>query len=150
GPHDDLGFLARGFLSQGCKPGSLYDEGAFGTPNGVAIPFVLGAMLEGIGSMGRRVGEQGLVNLLKLQDPYGGLRQSTDLRVINSAFNPHYRAEADVIELNIVADVSDSVRITSQTLYNRDKYYSDQDFNRFNTIPVFNDSSNLFFDIYGD
>ncbi len=150
GPHDNLGFLARGFLSQGCKPGSLYDVEAFGTPNGVAIPFVLGAMLDGIGSMGRRIGEEGLVNLLKLQDPYGGLRQSSDLRIINSAFNPHYRADADVIELNLVADLSESLRITSQTLYNRDDYYSDQDFNRFNTVPVFNESSNLFFDTGGN
>src|SRR3546814_11134087 len=35
--------LMRGFLSQGCLPGSLYDDDAYGVPNGFALPYVAAA-----------------------------------------------------------------------------------------------------------
>src|SRR3546814_20177518 len=48
-PSDVL--LRQALFSQGCKPGSLYDDAAFGTPNGLALPFVVGAnALAGIGA----------------------------------------------------------------------------------------------------
>src|SRR3546814_11929990 len=33
----------RGTLSQGCSDGSLYDDGAYGVPNGNSLPYVLAA-----------------------------------------------------------------------------------------------------------
>src|SRR3546814_2395557 len=40
-------------------------------------------------------------------------------------------------------DLSDSLTLTSQTAWNWDSVYSFQDYNRFNTVPIFSDTSNL-------
>jgi iron complex outermembrane receptor protein len=86
----------------------------------------------------------GPVNLMKVADPYGGMMQSKDLRRISSIFDPKYRAKADVLELNVDIDVAPNLTLTSQTAYNRDHYFSSEDYNRFNTLPgVFNDSTGL-------
>ncbi|HEY7853294.1 MAG TPA: TonB-dependent receptor, partial [Caulobacteraceae bacterium] len=37
----NISTLASAFMSQGCKDASLYDPAAYGTPNGLSIPFVL-------------------------------------------------------------------------------------------------------------
>jgi outer membrane receptor protein involved in Fe transport len=79
-----------------------------------------------------------------MRDPYGGLMQSRDLRQISSLRDPVYRAKADILALDVTIDVGDSLTLTSQTIYNEDSVYSLQDFNRFNTQPVFNDSSNWY------
>src|SRR5262249_6001736 len=81
------------------------------------------------------------VSLLNLEDPYRGMKQSSDLREIASYLDPIYRAKADVFEFNFDVDVSDGLTFTSQTAYNQDSVYSFQDFNRFNTEPIFNDTS---------
>ncbi|HEX5775820.1 MAG TPA: TonB-dependent receptor, partial [Caulobacteraceae bacterium] len=39
--------LHPALFSQGCLPGNLYDDAAFGTPNGLAIPLVFGIMALG-------------------------------------------------------------------------------------------------------
>jgi iron complex outermembrane receptor protein len=143
--------LGPALFGQGCLPGSLYDEGAFSAPNGLSLPFVF-AML----SLGSDCGvgctpvawiaddpiSQRPINLLKMADPYGGLSQSRDLRTISSVRNPVYRAEADVLELSVDFDITDALTFSSQTAYNEDTVYSFQDFNRFNTAPIFNDSTN--------
>src|SRR3546814_21051184 len=46
-----------------------------------------------------------------------------------------------VFELNARLDLGPSRTLSSQTAYNKDGVYSFQDFNRFNTVPVFNDTS---------
>ncbi|HYG26043.1 MAG TPA: TonB-dependent receptor [Caulobacteraceae bacterium] len=80
------------------------------------------------------------VNLCQ-PDPYGGLRQSTDLRTIHSQIEPTYRAKADLFELSVDIDLTESLTLTSQTVYSKDEYYASQDYNRYTTIPIFNDSS---------
>src|SRR3546814_14681437 len=40
-------------------------------------------------------------------------------------------------------DLSDSLTLTSQTAWNWDSVYSFQYYNRFNTVPIFSDTSNL-------
>jgi outer membrane receptor protein involved in Fe transport len=136
--------LIPAMFGQGCKPGNLYDDAAFGTPNGLSLPFVFGMLFLGAGdgslfSLG--TGPNGDHSLLKIQDPYGGLMQSRDLRTIASLRDPVYRAKADVVELNVDFDVTDQLTLTSQTAYDKDNVYSFQDFNRFNTLPIFNDTS---------
>ena len=157
-PSADWTLLRQAILSQGCKMGSLYDNDAFGTPNGLSLPFVLGLHVVGAvfppadSSVPQRT-------LLDLRDPYSVQtndpqacapnpapcyvpgRQSTDLRVINSFRDPVYRAKADVVELNLDWDISDALTLSSQTAYNKDTTYSFQDYNRFNTVPIFADSS---------
>lgn len=144
--------LRPALFSQGCLPGSLYDKSAYGTPNGLALPFVF-AMLGLGGDCG--AGCSALYplgtdsnghpqTLLQVKDPYGGMMQSTDPRVISSIRDPKYRARADVYELNFDYDVMPDLTFTSQSAYDRDSVYSFQDYNRFNTVPVFTDTSQLY------
>jgi outer membrane receptor protein involved in Fe transport len=135
---------ASAFFSQGCQNASLYSPNAYGTPNGLSIPFVL-AGVTNTAILGLNPdGVSGGVNLLKVADPYGGLMQSKDLRSVASIFDPKYRAKADVLELNFDVDLGSNLTLTSQTAYNRDHYFSSEDYNRFNTQPgVFSDSTGL-------
>jgi iron complex outermembrane receptor protein len=139
-------------FSQGCLPGNLYDDAAFGTPNGLALPFVFGMIGLGAGCVNCNTTLFPLgfdpiaghdVTLLGLTDPYANKTQSHDLRVIESIMDPKYRAKADIFELNIDVDLTDTLSFTSQTAYNEDATYSFQDFNRFNTQPIFTDTSGL-------
>ncbi|HEX6859929.1 MAG TPA: TonB-dependent receptor [Caulobacteraceae bacterium] len=133
--------LHPALFSQGCLPGNLYDDAAFGTPNGLAMPLVFGIMALGYNGfpIGYRDGQA--QSILQLADPYGGMMQSTDLHTIASFRDPHYQAKADLIQLSLEYDLSDALTFYSQTAYNKDSVYSFQDFNRFNTVPVFTDTS---------
>jgi outer membrane receptor protein involved in Fe transport len=140
-------------FSTGCKAGSLYDDGAFGTPNGASIPFVLSSWTSSgsfpwgyvynpaLGGPDDISAYESFGGLLQLRDPYGGLEQSHDLREIASFRDPIYRAQADIFQLNVEFDLSDALTLNSQTLYVEDSVYSFQDVNRFNTLPFFNDTS---------
>ena len=136
--------LGPALFSQGCKPGSLYEDAAFDTPNGLALPFVFAiATTSGvIVPLGYNANGES-VGLIKVADPYGGMMQSRDLRVINSFRDPVYRARADVVEFNLDFDITDNLTFWSQTAYDKDSVYSFQDFNRFNTVPILNDTSGL-------
>ncbi|MGE5500488.1 MAG: TonB-dependent receptor domain-containing protein, partial [Ignavibacteriales bacterium] len=147
------------FLSQGCLPVSLYDDSAFETPNGLSIPFIGGIVALGTNyaageyegytvlyplgepSPGDFWGAQTFINPV---DPYGKMRQSRDLRTFNSLRDPVYRAKADVVQFNLDFSLTDSLTLTSQTTYDADSVYSFQDYNRFNTVPVFRDTSSLY------
>jgi outer membrane receptor protein involved in Fe transport len=144
--------LRPALFSQGCKPGSLYDAAAFGTPNGLSLPFVFGMLVLGSDCGPSCAGFYPLgfdktgqrQTLLQIKDPYGGMMQSADLRVIDSIRDPKYRSKADVYELNMDFELTNSLIFTSQTAYDRDSVYSFQDYNRFNTVPVFTDTSQLY------
>jgi iron complex outermembrane receptor protein len=178
----------RALTSQGCAEGSLYDDGAFGTPNGASLPYISGLTFavntgtagilsnyppgfQGLGHNPYRPDAFGTTPLaprcaidplaLVLHplnqcqpDPYGNRRQSTDLRTIYSQIEPTYRAKADVFELSVDVDISESLTLTSQTVYMEDEYYASQDYNRYATFPIFNDSNtacgeSLAMDIFG-
>jgi len=118
---------ARAWLSQGCLPGSLYAPTAFQTPNAGAIPFVAAAEYV-FNSYGHFYVHSGT-------DPYSGLNQSPDLRVIASELNPKYTAKNDTLELNASFKINNELTLVSQTGYNDDSLYSTEDYNRFNTAP---------------
>ncbi len=131
-------------FGQGCKPGSLYDEDAFGTPNGFSISFI-SAIID-IRQIYSGVGVDSDGNsqtVIQERDPYAGLAQSPNLREIASFRDPKYRADADLLELNLDYDLTPSLTLTSQTAYVKDETYSFQDYNRFNTQPIFTDTSGL-------
>ncbi len=141
-----LSDLARGRLSQGCLPGSLYDDAAFGAPNGLSIPFVVaGQYLTPLGTRDPNLTPftPRVFMLQRGVDPYG-VEQSRDLRAMESKFDPRYRAKADILALNVEFDLTDELTITSQTAYNEDMVWSFQDYNRFATQPSFNESSGLY------
>jgi iron complex outermembrane recepter protein len=115
--------LDADYLSQGCKPTSLYSSDAFEVPYGFSLPYAVGAGVAGLA--------QGN------QDPYASTTQSRNLRVIESAINPRYKAKNDVVELNADYTIAPSLTFTSQTGYNQDFLWSTEDYNRFNTSPGF-------------
>ena len=166
--------------SQGCMAGSLYDDAAFGTPNGASLPYVsalinaaeLGATGGSVFLAGPPFGFGGnpyynneiygdwnpsprpnppceaaaadgwmtAINLCQI-DPYDGRMQSRDLRTIHSLIEPIYRAKADILELSFDFDLTDSLTLTSQTVFSRDEVYASQDYNRYTTVPIFNDAN---------
>ncbi len=112
------------FLSQGCKPTSLYSPTAFQTPNAAATPFIA-ALYTFTGYIPAN------------SDPYGGVNQNPDLRVTDSAIDPIYTAKNDTYEFNVDYNIAPELTLTSQTAYNQDHLYSTEDYNRFNTAPGF-------------
>ncbi|QNQ12085.1 TonB-dependent receptor [Sphingomonas alpina] len=141
--------LTRGILSQSCKPGSLYDDGAFGVPKGFSLPYINAAtaMLQ-FGYLPAPPGQfpdstNPITMIDPTRDPYAGLTQSRNLREIATAYDPTFRARNDVYQLNLEVDVQSDLRFFSQTAYSKDFYYSTQDYNRFNSGPVFRSSSGL-------
>ena len=147
--------LRRGAFSQSCLPGSLYDANAFGTPNGYSLPYILAFSYSGegvnVGTLRPEDAPGGFNNLPNrlrhivnpTADPYGGLMQSPNLREIASIRDPIYRASADLLQFNLELDITPALTFVSQTAYNEDKVYSFQDFNRFNSLPVFFDTSRM-------
>jgi iron complex outermembrane receptor protein len=136
--------LRRAVFGQGCKPGSLYDDAAFGTPNGLSFPFIIGPLaVGGFDPIGFFPGGGQGASLFLRRDPYGGMMQSRDMREISSILDPQYRASADLFELNLEFDLTPSLTFSSQSAYNEDQTYSLQDYNRFNSFPIFTDTSEL-------
>lgn len=142
--------LLRGTFSQGCLPGSLYDDAAYGVPNGFSIPFIAALAHPNGGLIGfstnSNTTQKPVGAILTGVDPYGGadVRQSKDLRSFYSQIPTTYRANTDVFELNVSVDVTDALTFTSQSAYVTDDYYASQDYNRFTTVdPVFADTSKL-------
>ncbi len=113
--------LTTARFSQGCLPASLYAPESFQVPNGFSLPFVTGAAFDG------------LVNTSI--DPYSQTTQSTNLRDIQSAINPRYRAKNDTLEFNASWNVTPALTLYSDTGYNHDFLWSTEDYNRFTTSP---------------
>jgi iron complex outermembrane recepter protein len=114
-------FLPANYGSQGCNMTSLYSADAFQVPNGFALPFYFGLGAAGLPITGL--------------DPYVSTVQSRNLRVIDTAFNPIYRAKNDIVELNADYTVAPALTFTSQTAFNHDFLWSMEDYNRFDTTP---------------
>ncbi len=138
----------RGRLSQGCLPGSLYDDAAFSTPNGPALVYLyLPSTSLTIGTLREPGRPNRVLYPIKVADPFAGVTQSRDLREVSSNYDPKFRAKNDVVQLNMHFELSDALEFISQTAYSRDNFYSTQDYNRYVTVPLFNDSAqpNLFY-----
>jgi outer membrane receptor protein involved in Fe transport len=130
--------LTRGRMSQGCLPGSLYADAAFGAPNGNALSYIFVPSTITIGISPDTFEP---VNLLRPGDPFAGVSQSRNLREIATSYDPVFRARNDVVQLNLEFEPSDGLKLVSQTAYARDRFYSTQDYNRFVSAPIFNDST---------
>jgi len=137
--------LRAGMFTAGCKAGSLYDDDAYGTPNGFGLAYVFGAAAAGQilqPAFDEATGRNATI-LNPNIDPYGGLMQSRNLREIASVRDPRYQASSDILDLSFDIDLSGGLTLSSQTGFNWDRVYSFQDYNRFNTVPVFMDTSNF-------
>lgn len=134
--------LNRNVLSQGCQAGSLYDDAAYSAPNGGSYGPV--RFLYGLLTIGRTPTRQQIPAVPIGLDPYAGVTQSRDLREIATSYDPVFRAKNDVVQLNMEFDLTDSLTLYSQTAYAKDDYYSSQDYARYVSNPIFNDSSNVY------
>jgi len=121
------GNLGSVWLSQGCRPVSLYSSESYQTPNAGAIPVV--ASLAAF--------SPGYISIPNSIDPYASVSQSPDLRRISSQVDPAYRAKNNTYEFNVDYNVTPELTLHSQTAYGDDFLYSTEDFNRFNTIANF-------------
>ena len=135
----------RGRLSQGCLPRSLYGDGAYGAPNASGLSQLF--VLSGVGLGNSTPDFFTSTPIFAIQpgvDPYAGVTQSRDLHEIATSYDPRFRAKNDVFQFNLEYRLSDDLTLYSQTAYSRDRYYSTQDYARYLSNPIFNDSSNLY------
>src|SRR5690606_3341346 len=86
------------------------------------------------------------IQAIGVADPFAGVTQSRNLREVSSNYDPKFRAQNDVVQLNLEFNPSDTLQVISQTAYARDRFYSTQAYNRYVTVPLFSDSAqpNLF------
>jgi iron complex outermembrane receptor protein len=133
------GTLTRAMLSQGCLPGSLYDKGAYGTPNSAGSAFVMAGVFTALGDLPDRSASFGL--LRPGEEIYGARMQSRDLRTIDTLIDPTYQAKTDIFQLNMDFDLTPSLTLSSQTAYVEDQVYSTQDYSRFRPVTTFNNSA---------
>jgi iron complex outermembrane recepter protein len=110
------------YVSQGCLPTGLYSASAFEVPNGLSLSYA-----SAIGILNPSIRQE--------FDPYASTTQSRNLRVIESAINPTYRAKNDTLELNNDYNITPALTLSTQTGYNNDFLWSAEDYNRFNTAP---------------
>ena len=76
-------------FSTGCKAGSLYDDDAFGTPNGFGLGYVSGLVAASSFLINSYNRDGSIAFLINPQiDPYGGAMQSRNLREIASVRCP--------------------------------------------------------------
>lgn len=120
------------FFSQGCLPGSIYSDEAYDVPNARGLPFVVASQF--INYSGGGPFYEYFI------DPYAGAEQSRDLREIATSYDPVFRAENDLVQLNFEWDLGNSLTFFSQSTYAKDDYYSSQDYNRYVSDAVFRDS----------
>ncbi len=113
--------LDQNYTSQGCEASSLYSPDAFQVPFGPSLPFIIALSLSPLNS--------------NPTNPYAETTQSTNLRSIQSALLPNYKAKNDTVEFNATYDIDPSLTLTSQTGYNQDFLWSTEDYNRFDTAP---------------
>lgn len=118
--------IQRGLFSQGCKATSVYDKDALGTVNSQATLGGLFATLTG----------------MQTGDAYAGKMQDSNVRNIESAFDPIYRAHSNVWELNMEWELTDSLTLSSLTAYSDSYLYTRQDYNRYSPSVAFNSTPN--------
>ncbi|PZT99036.1 MAG: TonB-dependent receptor [Brevundimonas sp.] len=155
----NLPYWTRTSITPGCQPGSLYSDDAFGAPNGTGFPIVTGLILAtpyrdgsslpgipcrtapaGTQCYGNYTGPRGAWGGYLFQteiDPFSpnsGRQSSTDLREIETFYDPTFQAENDVFQLNMELDLTPNLTLHSQTLHMEDRYYGSQDYFRLNPV----------------
>ena len=110
----------RAYLSQGCKMGSLYDDAAYGVPDGYSLPYYMAANFNGL-----------VTNI----NPYLSDKQNPNLRVINSQLTPGYKAKNDTVELSTTYHLGPALTLTSESAFNHDFLWATEDYNRFASSP---------------
>ena len=135
--------LVRGRLSQGCKPGSLFSDSSYGAPNGAGLSQIYVASGIGYGYLDVPRPRPPVNAVRYGVDPYDKIDQSKNLREISTSFDPKFEVKNDVYQLNVKYKIYDDLVMYAQTTYSTDVYKSSQDYNRYISNDIFNDSDNL-------
>src|SRR5690606_9309953 len=113
-----------------------------GTPNGPSLVYLyLLSVNSPVGQIREPGQPRGTNYIVGVDNPFAGVTQSRNLREISSNYDPEFRARNDVVQFNMEFEPSETLQFTSQTAYSRDRFYSTQDYNRYVTVPLFNDSA---------
>jgi outer membrane receptor protein involved in Fe transport len=104
------------YLTQGCLQGSLYQSAAYGVINTNATT---GGLLANL---------TGLSNGTNLNANYG--LQDTNLHNIQSAIQPLYQVQEDLVDFHMSWNITDNLTLTSITGFNRDVERTAEDYNR--------------------
>ncbi|MBV8594410.1 MAG: TonB-dependent receptor, partial [Caulobacteraceae bacterium] len=107
------------FLNQGCLPGSLYQNAAYGTPNSNATFLATGNLF------GLNNGRDVFVN-----NDGSPQMQDHNLHNIQSVIQPLYTAQEDLVDLHVQYKLTDDLTLTSITGYNRNVGTTAEDYNR--------------------
>lgn len=133
----------QNYLSQGCLPGSIYQDAAYGLPNSVAmfggrmaqrtVPYMGGAVQGG--------------------DMFAGQRQPNDLRKVSEYFDPIYEIEHEIVEFELNFHLTDELTLSLLGHKSEDKSYTssgDQESAPvfFGTAPNLTGTANLIEDGY--
>ena len=132
--------LIRNQLSQGCQARTLFSDDAFGAPNAGSFPAYVVAGLF-IAPSANPEGGGNIPIVPPGVNPYEGVTQSRDLREIATSYDPRFRAQNDVIQLNLEIDVADNLTLYSQSAYAKDDFWSTQDYARYLSNDIFFDTS---------
>lgn len=116
--------FTRGFLSQGCTPGSIYSPQALGEVNSVAT---LGGGL-------------GVLTGLLSGDAYAGKMQDPNLYNIEAARNPEYKTRSDLYSADLEYELTDNLKLTSITAIQRYSQFTSADYNRASPVVPFNNT----------
>ena len=120
---------AREYLNQGCLPGSLYGNNAYGTVN---TSGTLGGILTN------------LIGLTNGNALAGHPLQNHNLHDIESAIDPIYEAKENLAILNMAWDLTPHLTLESLTGYNSNTGYSYEDYNRLvATVPFGNNPAQI-------
>ncbi|HEY5070970.1 MAG TPA: TonB-dependent receptor [Caulobacteraceae bacterium] len=111
------------FLNQGCVPGSLYQSSAYGTLNSNST---LGGLLAN------------LTGLSNGKDLFGNHPlQNTNLHDIESAIQPLYTSQEDLVDLHMAYNLTDHLTLTSITGFNHSQGTTAEDYNRIVPLLAF-------------
>ncbi|MBU6372970.1 MAG: TonB-dependent receptor, partial [Alphaproteobacteria bacterium] len=122
-----LSGLSAGFVNQACLPGNQLNSRQ--TVNSQAT---LGGLL-------------GNVTGLITGDAFAGKLVPQDLRTIEAAFDPTYKAESDVYTLNFTWDLTDALTLTSLSSHSQSSVFSNEDYNKVSAANPFNAAASPLF-----
>jgi outer membrane receptor protein involved in Fe transport len=110
------------YLTQGCLPGDLHG----------------GNGLQAVNSAATLGGGLGILTGLITGDAYTGKVQDPNLRNIESAFDPMYRAKSDLVILTLDDRLTDTLDVTFTASYAKNQQFTEADYNRTTPTQTFN------------
>ncbi len=122
------------FLNQGCVPGSLYQDAAYGTVNSNATFLATGNLF------GLNNGTDVFAN-----HPM----QNHNLHDIESVVQPNYKVNQDLVDLHMEYRLTDNLTLTSITGYNRDVASWSEDYNRLVPLTPFTPTDTGILQLFG-